>query len=357
MQFKSTIQQHNQPVAIWLLIGIGMMVIQVLLGGITRLTGSGLSITEWKPIMGAIPPLNEQQWLQAFHKYKQIPQYQYINTHFTLSDFKYIFFWEWLHRLWARLIGVVFFIPFIWFTYTKKINRNMVKPLLILFLLGALQGLVGWIMVASGLQDLVYVSHIRLAIHFILALSLLCYTAWFALQLLVSKQQYVYSKSLKNITLTIMVLLVVQLIYGAFMAGLKAAVTAATWPTINGQWLPASFTTYGNKHYEGWQIITNHPLVVQFIHRFMAYILAVVILFGYYQAKKVKNKFLLLNNIYTLPLGIVLLQIILGIATVLCSTNSTALLYLGVAHQFVAMVLLLACIYVLYLIRLPQKTM
>jgi len=357
MRFKSTIQQHNRPVAIWLLIGIGMMIIQVLLGGITRLTGSGLSITEWKPIMGAIPPLNEQQWLEAFHRYKQIPQYQYINTHFTLNDFKFIFFWEWFHRLWARLIGVVFFIPFIWFVYKKKINRTMVKPLLILFLLGGLQGLVGWIMVASGLQDLVYVSHIRLAIHFILALSLLCYTAWFVLRLLVPKNQYVYNTSLRKITITIMVILVIQLIYGAFMAGLKAATTAATWPTINGEWFPSNFTSYGNQHYRGFQIIINHPLVVQFIHRSIGYILAVIILFGYYQAKKIKNQSLLLNKIYMLPLGMVLLQIILGITTVLYSANSTALLYLGVAHQFVAMILLLVCVCILHLIRSSKRIM
>src|SRR5215475_5432448 len=137
----------SRPVAIWLLIGIGMLVIQVLLGGITRLTGSGLSITEWKPIMGALPPMNDQQWNEAFDKYKQIAQYKYINSSFTLSDFKSIFFWEWFHRLWARLIGVVFIIPFVIFLIQKRFKEKMIRPLIILFLLGALQGLVGWIMV------------------------------------------------------------------------------------------------------------------------------------------------------------------------------------------------------------------
>src|ERR1051325_6250006 len=180
-------EKGTRIVANWILLGIIMLIVQVLLGGVTRLTGSGLSITEWKPIMGALPPLNEQEWHTAFEKYKQIAQYKYLNPGFTLSDFKFIFFWEWFHRLWARLIGVVFIIPFIIFFFQKRFKQEMVKPLLILFLLGALQGLVGWIMVQSGLEDskLLYVSHYRLAIHFILALGLLCYALWFGLHMMV----------------------------------------------------------------------------------------------------------------------------------------------------------------------------
>src|SRR5690606_25315793 len=127
-------------------------VIQVLLGGITRLTGSGLSITEWKPILGTIPPLNEQAWQEAFLKYQQIAQYKLLNSHFSLSDFKAIYFWEWFHRNWARFMGLVFIIPFVYFIFTKKIDKKMIKPMIILFLLGALQGLIGWIMVKSGLN-------------------------------------------------------------------------------------------------------------------------------------------------------------------------------------------------------------
>src|SRR5688500_13160180 len=176
----------SRPVAVWLLVGVAMIIIQVLLGGITRLTGSGLSITEWKPIMGALPPMNEEEWNVAFEKYQQIAQYKYVNFHFTLGDFKFIYFWEWFHRVWARLIGVVFIIPFIVFIIQKRFKKEMIRPLIILFLLGALQGLVGWIMVQSGLEDseLLYVSHYKLAIHFILALGLLCYTLWFAFDLL-----------------------------------------------------------------------------------------------------------------------------------------------------------------------------
>ncbi len=231
-------KRSARPIAIWLLIGVAMLMIQVLLGGITRLTGSGLSITEWKPIMGAIPPLNDHDWNLAFEKYKQIAQFKYLNSNFTLADFKSIFFWEWFHRLWARLIAVAFLIPFIIFIFQKRFKKEMIKPMIILFLLGALQGLVGWIMVQSGLEDseLVYVSHYKLAIHFILALVLIAYALWFALKLLVPQNQLSHQPGLKKFTIWLIVLMVIQLIYGAFMAGLKAAPFAPTWPTINGEW-------------------------------------------------------------------------------------------------------------------------
>src|SRR3954470_16656951 len=186
----------SRPVAIWLLIGVGMLIIQILLGGITRLSGSGLSITEWNVITGALPPLNEQQWISEFVKYKQTPQFHLLNFDFNLHDFKFIFFWEWLHRFWARLMGVVFLIPFIVFIIQGRFKRDMVRPLIILFLLGALQGRVGWIMVASGLTgDAVYVKPTRLALHFIFALGLLSYTFWFALQLLVPKKSIIVNST------------------------------------------------------------------------------------------------------------------------------------------------------------------
>ena len=179
-----------KPVAIWLLVGVGMLIVQILLGGITRLTGSGLSITEWDVVTGTLPPLNQAEWEVAFEKYKQTPQFGYLNSDFTLSNFKFIFFWEWFHRFWARLLGVVFLVPFIIFLVQRRFKPEMVRPLIILFLLGALQGAVGWIMVASGLTgNAIYVKPTRLALHFIFAIGLLCYTYWFALQLLVPRDQ------------------------------------------------------------------------------------------------------------------------------------------------------------------------
>src|SRR5690349_12922950 len=183
----------SRAVAIWILIGVGMLIIQIILGGITRLTGSGLSITEWDVITGALPPLNEQQWIAEFNKYKQTPQYRLLNSDFTFSNFKFIFFWEWFHRLWGRLIGVVFFIPFIIFLVQRRFRTNMIQPLIILFLLGGLQGAVGWIMVASGLTgDAVYVRPTKLALHFVFAVVLLFYTYWFALKLLIRKERRIH---------------------------------------------------------------------------------------------------------------------------------------------------------------------
>jgi cytochrome c oxidase assembly protein subunit 15 len=344
--------RSSRPVAIWLLIGVFMLIIQVLLGGITRLTGSGLSITEWKPIMGALPPMNEQDWTTAFEKYKQIAQYKYLNQHFALSDFKFIFFWEWFHRLWARLIFVAFIIPFVIFIVQKRIKKEMIRPLIILLLFGALQGLVGWIMVQSGLDDseLLYVSHYKLAIHFILALGLLSYALWFALQLLVPMNQIIISKSLRSFTGWLIALLTLQLIYGAFMAGLKAAAAAPTWPSINGYWWPQNIHSFGDRQFTGISFLFDHPQVIHFIHRNLAYIIAILIIIWTWKASRIQAT-KLFNKTKWSPLFLVLLQVVLGILTVLNIPNRDTFLWLGIAHQFIAMMLLLSLVWMIYIVR------
>jgi heme a synthase len=354
MNEKMTQKSGSRAVAIWLLAGVGMIMVQVLLGGITRLTGSGLSITEWKPILGAFPPMNEQDWVAAFDKYKEIGQFKHINFDFTLSDFKFIYFWEWFHRVWARLIGLVFLIPFIYFIWKKKISSEMVIPMIILFLLGAVQGALGWIMVKSGLnEENLYVSHIRLAIHFLAALGLLWYTLWFALKLLIPDTARIHGPSLKNNTFLLLGLLVIQLIYGAFMAGLKAGAFAPTWPSMNGQWWPAGITDA-----KGSFFLTDNPITVQFIHRGLAYLISILIVSWYLRSKKISGAGLLGQYNY-LPVLLVILQVILGILTVIYSINSRALLWLGVGHQFVAMLLLMSLVFMAYLLNgkktLPQS--
>ncbi len=341
-----------KPVAIWLLVGAGMIIIQVLLGGITRLTGSGLSITEWKPIMGALPPMNEQDWTSAFQKYQQISQYKYVNAHFTLGDFKFIYFWEWFHRLWARLIGVVFLVPFTIFLVQKRFKKEMIRPMIILFLLGALQGLVGWIMVQSGLEDseLLYVSHYKLAIHFLLALGLLCYTLWFAFDLLVPQEQLLVHRPLRKSAIVLIVILVIQLVYGAFMAGLKAAPYAPTWPSINGEWWPSLVHSLGGREFKGLSFLVDNPLVVHFIHRNLAYLLFVLIVVWWWKARRQPGT-ILFQKTRILPLLMLLLQVLLGILTVLNAVNSKTFLWLGVAHQFVAMLLLLSLLWIVYITR------
>jgi len=345
-------QPSSRPIAIWLLAGVGMIMIQVLLGGITRLTGSGLSITEWKPIMGTLPPMNEQAWNTAFEKYKQIAQFKYVNPDFTLHDFKFIFFWEWFHRLWARLIAVAFAIPFIIFIIQKRFKKEMIRPMLILFLLGALQGFVGWIMVQSGLEDseLIYVSHYKLAIHFILALGLLCYALWFALDLLIPKDQLTVSKPLRKFSFWLIVLLTVQLIYGAFMAGLKAGPFAPTWPMINGVWFPGHMHSFGDRDFPGLSFLTDNPLMVHFIHRSIAYIITILVFIWFWKANRVKGT-TLFKKIKALPLLLVLLQVLLGVFTILNAATPNSFLWLAVAHQFFAMLLLASLVWVLYIVR------
>lgn len=340
-------KKENKYVIIWLLSGCLLLFMMVVVGGITRLTNSGLSMTDWHLVTDTFPPLTEAKWLQAFEEYKKFPEYQKINIHndFTLSDYKFIYFWEWFHREWARLIAIVFLLPFVYFIIKKKFKQEMVKPLMILFLLGILQGLIGWIMVKSGLnEESLYVNHIRLAIHFISALGLLSYTLWFALQLLVDSKQLIQAPSLKKFSVWLFVLIVVQLIFGAFMAGLKAAQFATTWPTINGEWIPASMSN------DSLSTFTHDPLAVHFIHRTLAYIIAILIFIWFQQAKKITST-PFFQRINRLPIIIVPLQVLLGILTVLFANNASALLWLGVAHQFTAMLLVLVWVTVLYVLR------
>ena len=343
---------RTRAVAIWLMIGVGMLIIQILLGGVTRLTGSGLSITEWNVITGTLPPLNEQKWIEEFNKYKQTTQYLLLNSDFTLQDFKSIFFWEWFHRFWARLIGIVFAIPFIIFLFQKRFKEEMIKPLIILFLLGALQGAVGWIMVASGLTgDAIYVKPTRLMLHFVLALGLLCYTFWFALQLLVSNEKRIVNRSLKNFTWIIIGVLILQLAFGALMAGHKAATVAPTWPDINGVLIPSKmFSSPG-----GLLNLIENKITIHFFHRSLAYILFVLILIWTWKAFKINGSKLFLKTRW-LPLLLVTAQVVLGVFSVLTSVkivpNHWGIFeWMAQFHQLMAMFLLLSVFWTGYLIK------
>ena len=348
-------KRSTKPVAIWLLVGVAMIIVQIILGGITRLTGSGLSITEWQPILGVIPPLNGQEWQVAFDKYKEIAQYKHLNFHFTLEDFKFIYFWEWFHRVWGRLLGVVFAIPFVIFLVQRRFSADMIRPLIILFLLGGLQGVIGWIMVQSGLnQEDLYVSHIRLAIHFIAAVVLLVYTYWFALKLLVPKSRRQPHTGLRRFAIWIVVLLAIQLVYGAFMAGLKAGVAAPTWPDINGQVAPNLTVYQGNPMPLGSAII-NNPIAIHVVHRGLAYLLTVLILIWSINAVRQKRS-RLFNAVKWWPLLLVLLQVFLGVMSVLTSYKARAqgwgpFEWYAQLHQVVALFLLLALVNVIYLLR------
>jgi cytochrome c oxidase assembly protein subunit 15 len=337
-------KNRSKPVAIWLLAGVIMIMIQVLLGGITRLTESGLSITEWNPVTGTLPPLNNTEWQTEFDKYRNTDQFRYIHADFTLKDFKFIFFWEWLHRFWARLLGIVFLAGFVYFLVKRKFKKEMVIPMIILFLLGALQGLVGWIMVKSGLvPEKMFVGHVELATHFVAALILLCYTFWFALRLLVPANERIIHPRLKNFTVIILSLLLIQLVYGAFMSGLKAATAAPTWPDINGHLFPVDQQT-------SWSDIANNKIKIQLIHRSIAYLLVILVFCWWMMARKISGN-RLFDKTKWLPLFLVILQVILGIFTVIRSPYGNSLVWFGLAHQFVAMIFLVSMIWMLFVIK------
>jgi heme a synthase len=342
--------RSQRQIAYWLLIGVGMIILQVLIGGITRLTESGLSITEWKPITGTLPPLNDAAWQAEFDKYRVTDQFKYVHQYFTLSEFKFIFFWEWFHRTWARLMGLVFLVGFVYFIATKKFEKRMIKPMIILFILGGLQGFIGWFMVKSGLvPEKYFVGHVELTTHFIAALGLLCYTLWFALSLIITEHQKVINTKLKNFLLQILAVLFLQLIYGGFMAGLRAAITAPTWPDINGNMFPAAM----NELSPFTKNLFANPITIHFIHRGLAYLLTLLIAMWWFKSKSIKgNK--LFSRLRMAVILLILLQVLLGILTVLNATYPNRLVALGVSHQFVAMVLLMIIISLLFVVRKKQ---
>jgi cytochrome c oxidase assembly protein subunit 15 len=341
--------RSTRIVANWIFLGVAMLIIQVLLGGITRLTGSGLSITEWKPIMGAMPPMGENEWQQAFDKYRQIAQYKHLNQHFSISDFKFIFFWEWFHRLWARLIGIVFLLPFIYFLVKKYFKDWMIIPLVILFLLGALQGAIGWIMVQSGLNDNdLYVSHIRLAAHFMAAMVLIGYALVFGLKLTLNPAHRVVAPALLKGAVVITILVCIQLVFGAFMAGLKAAAAAPTWPDINGTIAPAE--VFSGSFLNN---IVYNKTGVHFAHRTLAYAIALLIVIWWFSGKTISYSpaFIKARN---LTLLVVITQVALGIFTVIASPGITAgkfgtFEWLALLHQLTGMLLLLNLVAVVYI--------
>lgn len=343
-------QKARKQVATWLLIGVGMILIQVLLGGITRLTESGLSITEWKPITGALPPLNDAAWMGEFDKYKNTDQFKYVHQSFSLSDFKFIFFWEWFHRLWARMMGVVFLIGFVYFLITKKFKKEMIAPMVILFILGGLQGAIGWIMVKSGLvPEKYFVGHVELTTHFVAALILLSYTLWFALKLLIRPEQKIVHVSLQRSLVVILIVFFCQLIYGGFMAGMRAAVAAPTWPDINGSFIPATIGELS----PAIKNIAYNPLTVHFIHRGLAYLLFVLVLVWWFKSKSVSGSplFSKLRNVFFVLL---MTQVVLGILTVLNATHANRLVWLGVSHQFTAMLVLMVLVGLLFIVKKRQ---
>ena len=309
----------------WLMCVAGLVFAMVVVGGITRLTESGLSITEWKPITGALPPLNEASWLSEFEKYKQIPEYTQINgpAGMTLAEFKFIYFWEWIHRLLGRVIGLAFALPLAWFWVKKAIPAGYKPRLLALLALGALQGTIGWWMVSSGLSARTDVSHYRLAVHLLTALTILGGLVWTALDLqALAKDPLARPVKMTGYAAIVLTILFIQLLIGAWVAGLNAGYVANTWPLMNDRFYPEGVDTTQGVFFA----LVNDPYLTHFVHRWWAWVAVAALLLLARRVKKagVRGASVAIHSTY----GI---QIILGIATVMTGVN----IVLAVSHQAV----------------------
>src|ERR1700751_1767646 len=256
---------HKQ-VIVWLLTGCALIYIMVVIGCITRLTHSGLSITDWS-VMGTMPPLNEQSWNEHFSKYQESPEFKIINSDMKLDEFKNIFWWEWSHRFIGRIIGFVFFAGFLYFLIKKKFTKQLLTKSIILMCVGALQGLIGWWMVSSGLVKNPNVSHFRLAIHLMTAFTAFAFAFWFAMELIYenkNSEEENQGKKLFSATLIMSTTIIFQIIYGAFVAGLKAGKFYNTWPKMGDQWFQSDIIFSSDTLL---QSFTEHPAGVQFVHR------------------------------------------------------------------------------------------
>ena len=319
-----------RPVRIWLYGLAAFVLLIVVVGGITRLTESGLSITSWKPISGIIPPLNEAEWLEEFEAYKQIPQYTYVHSWMELDDFKYIFFWEWFHRLLARALGLVFLVPFAVFLFQKRLSRDLAWPLFGLFVLGGFQGALGWWMVTSGLTELTSVSQYRLAAH-LTAASLLFIALIYVARSLTPGRSIGHVTGFHLATGWILLVgIILQIGAGAFVAGLDAGMGYQTWPLMDGAIIPKGLFIMD----PAWRNLFENALTVQFIHRGIAYALVAYIFWLLWRRSK-DGGFGGVHGWLPRISLVVLAQVALGIATLLTSVP----IALAVGHQAVAFML------------------
>lgn len=330
--YPSSLSPSSRPVQLarWLMMVAWLVIIMVVVGGITRLTESGLSITEWKPVTGALPPLSHEQWLLEFHKYQQTPEYIEINRGMSLDDFKFIFFWEWFHRLLGRLIGIAFALPFLWFAIKKAIPRGYTPRLVILLALGGFQGFIGWWMVASGLVDRTDVSHYRLAVHLITALLIIAGLVWTALDFrLLAHDPAARPARITPFALAASLVLLVQLLWGAYVAGLNAGYVASDWPLMNDHFVPEGIMWQGSF----WATITSDPYLIHFFHRWWAWVAGAMLFLLAMKARHAGCKSA--ANWLLLALAA---QIALGIATVMTGIH----LHVAVTHQGVGALLVAA---------------
>lgn len=332
----------NRPVAIWLFVVSFLLLAMVVLGGVTRLTDSGLSITTWKPVSGALPPMSDAEWAAEFENYRQIPQYELVNKGMSLDEFKSIFWWEWSHRLLGRLIGFAFAVPFFWFLLRGRLDRPMAWRLGGILLLGGSQGALGWFMVASGLTERISVSQYRLTAHLGLAFIIQAAVYWTALDLWRSRQVQVASPGLSRAAFIVLGLTFVQILLGAFVAGLDAGFAYNTWPLMDGDLVPAGLFT----HVPAWIDPFENAITAQFLHRHFAIVVAVA---AVALAFVVRRRVPAASDAAGLVAFAVIFQFILGVWTLLAVVPVS----LGAIHQAGAFILFTLCINLAHRLRRP----
>ena len=325
-------ETSHTAIRVWLFFVAVLVFAMIVIGGATRLTDSGLSITEWLPLLGAIPPLSNADWLTAFEKYKQIPEYELVNKGMTLSQFQFIYWWEWSHRFFGRLIGVAFAIPLLFFWITKRIPKGYLPKLIGILALGGLQGFFGWYMVQSGLSERVDVSHYRLALHLTTAFVILAAILWVAFELHEDKSRirlHTLSASQRWSATLLLILLFAQVVIGAFVAGLKAGLAYNTWPLMDGSFIPedilAMMPVYLN--------FIENTATVQFTHRMLAYILIALALWHTFSLYRSADDERVITSAQLLTLAFVA-QAGVGIWTLLAAGNAAEIpIWLGLLHQ------------------------
>lgn len=335
-------KKENKSVIIWLLSGCVLVFIMVMVGGITRLTNSGLSMTDWHLVTDTFPPMSEAAWQAAFAEYQKFPEYQKINIHnnFTLSDYKFIYFWEWFHRLIGRVIGLVFIIPFAYFWFRKRLDQATLQKCFVLLGMGALQGFFGWFMVKSGLIDHPDVSHFRLSLHLTFAFLTFAYTLWVALDLIYPERKPALVE-LRKITRWALLALIVQIIYGGFVAGLNAGFIHNHWPLMSdGQFIHDSVWIEQKSVLRN---LTEGKSGVQFVHRTLAYLVVAIIVWLVVKSRQFTLSQPQQNGIYAMG-SMVLVQFALGVFTLL----NYVPLALGLLHQLGAFILLSFTVYTLH---------
>lgn len=341
--------QISRVVKAWLIIGLVMVFMQVVIGGITRLTGSGLSITKWEVVTGTLPPLNAAQWDQEFELYKATPQYQKINEGMSMSDFKFIYFWEYFHRLWARSMGFVFLIPFLFFLFTGKLSKELVRRLGIVVCLAAIVAMFGWIMVKSGLVNRPWVSAYKLTLHLCLALTVFSYLLWTTFRTFMPTYPLIHNRMLKRLGIVISVVLGVQIFVGGIMSGMKAGLFYPTWPDMSGVFLPGVLFDSNEWNVEN---VINYdtnafmPALIQSIHRNTAYVLTIMVLYFVYRCfqAKIKGAF---RTGAGLLVTMLVIQILLGIITLINCVGVVPVSW-GVLHQGGALLLLSCMLFMNY---------